>query len=122
MKPHRSGLLLLEACVAIALMTIAVVWMLHGFSQTALLVERARDEATALRLLNEQAVYALTQGSVPAAGASGHTADGAWEWSVTTSPPADTTSHLVNTTFTLQWTYRDHPQTLSAATWLPATE
>ena len=121
-RTRHRGLLLIEACVAAAVMTVAVVWMLRGFSQTMLLVERTRDELTALRLLQEQTIYAFAQGGAQAAAANGSTPDGAWTWTTTTTPAPDTTSSLLLTQFTLQWTQRGRPHTLTAATWLPPLE
>ena len=123
---HRSrirGLLLFEVCVAMTIMAIAIIWMLRGFSQTTLAVERARDQSAALRLLNEQVLYALVTGAVPLAGESGSAPDDpAWRWTVTAAPRMDPNSRLLDAQFTVQWTYRHHPYTLTATTWLPPSQ
>ena len=113
---------MLDACIAATLMTMAVIWMLRGFSQTMLLVERSRDEMAALRLLQEQVVYARARGGVGTTAVTGGTADGAWSWTITPTPAPDATSSLLLTQCTVQWTLRGRPHALTAATWLPPLE
>lgn len=113
---------MLDVCIALALMTIAVIWMLQGFSQALLSVERSRDEAAALRVLREQAVYAFAQGGVHAEGSQGTGSSPEWRWTITTSPHPDTTSHLLVTQMMVQWQHRRRPQALATSTWLPQLE
>ena len=120
--PRPRGLLLLEACLALAMVSIAFVAILRSFSQTILVVERTRDTARALRLLEEQALYAIAGGGVAPAGDRGALETPGWRWVMTTAPVHDTASHLLMTDIAIQWSSGRRAHTLTATTWLPPND
>ena len=113
---------MLEACLALALIAIALVATLHSFSQTVLMMERARETSLAVRLLDEQALYASVRGGVNPHGEEGTSETPAWPWTVTAAPVDDTTSQLLAAQFSVHWSHRGRPQHLDATTWLPPRE
>ena len=118
-RPQSRGLLLLEACIALAIISVAVVWMLRSFSETALAVERLRDQSHAIRLLQAQRIIVAVHGGVAATPDTGPGDAPGWIWSVTPLDAVDTSSSLIPTQFTVTWQQRKTAHTLTAVTWFP---
>jgi len=105
--------------VALALISVAVIWMLRSFSQTVLTAERARDQRQALAVLNEQMVLATVTNGVPLGTQQGTASEERFTWHVSTVPFADETSALLKAEITVQWEQREQPRAVRATTWMP---
>ena len=116
------GFVLFEVSVALALLSIGVIWMLRSFSQTLLAVERARDAWHAEQVIAEQALSAIIRSGVQASGEHGTTDRADWSWSLTTAPLTDRNSQLLQTDVHAHWMLRAQPRTVTATTWLPSAE